>query len=130
MPDALPDALRDDRRQPLKNYSQPRKNTSKPPARPLKNTARLPTSPDGAQQPRALARPTPEPDRPPDANPARKGEALRRACPTDSLPDRLPQLPCESVKTISGGKTIFTMKVKVYRGQSIFTVAVAVAAKS
>ena len=40
------------------------------------------------------------------------------------------RLPCESVKTISGGKTIFTVKVIFYRGQLFFTVAVAVAAKS
>ena len=83
-----------------------------------------------APRPTAKGPGPPNPEHPPnwgfcppaDANPARKGEALRmacptkhritaRACPTDSLPDRLPQLPCESVKTISGGKTIFTMKV-------------------
>ena len=29
-------------------------------------------------------------------------------------------LPCESVKTISGGKTIFTVKVNFYRGQSFY----------
>ena len=38
--------------------------------------------------------------------------------------------PCESVKTISGGKTIFTVKVNFYRGQFFLPVAVAVAAKS